>query len=171
MGGLVKFWWIICSVTCSNLAGAFSGTISHPHFYNRLKVWIIKPYKNHRAHIGAVCEQWCLFLCVTCMMHCEPPKTFSSSNTGIFCLVFLRKVVFLQLAHHSHCPSNDMGCDTCCLAGNVATVDASAAITVLHFGHHDHPTSCHLALRRGLPSSPARGLPCPGPCSRAFKAW
>ena len=23
-------------------------------------------------------------------------------------------------------------------------------------GHHDHPTTCHLALRRGLPSSPAQ---------------
>jgi len=52
-------------VICSNLAGAFSGTISHPHFHTRLAGWIIKPYRNHRAHIGAVCEQWCLFLCVT----------------------------------------------------------------------------------------------------------
>jgi len=62
-------------------------------------------------------------------------------------------MVFLQLAHHSHCPSDDMGCDTRCLAGHDATVDTPAAITVLQLGHHYHPTSCHLALRRGLPAA------------------
>ena len=58
-------------------------------------------------------------------------------------------MVFLQLAHHSHCPSDDMGCDTRCLAVHDATADASAAIRVLQLGYHDHPTSCHLALRGG----------------------
>ena len=38
-------------------------------------------------------------------------------------------VVFLQLAHHFHCPSDDVGCDTRCLAGHNAIVDVSAAIT------------------------------------------
>jgi hypothetical protein len=42
-------------------------------------------------------------------------------------------VIFLCLTHHFHCPSNDVGCNTRCLAGHDVTVDASAAIRVLQY--------------------------------------
>ena len=72
-------------------------------------------------------------------------KCIFSSNQ-FFSFSYYLSWVFLQLAHHSFCPSNDVGCNTRCLAVHDAPVDASAAIRVLQLGHHDHPTSCHLAL-------------------------
>ena len=78
-------------------------------------------------------------------------------------------MIFLCLAHHFHCPSNDVGCDTRCLAGHDLTVDASAAIRILQYCAITTILPAVTLLLEG--GYPAQGLPCPGPCPRACETW